>query len=139
MDNLTPTERNRRHMTHVMAALADGDRRPFADSFADDFRWVMRGTTTWSGTYDGKEAVYRDLMQPLFAQFANDYRNHATRILADGDWVVVECRGEVTTVRGDPYDNSYCYLCRFDADGRMKELIEYMDTELVTRALGARR
>ena len=41
-----------------------------------------------------------DLMRPLFAQFAGQYTNSAHRFIAEGDWVVVECRGKVNTKAG---------------------------------------
>jgi ketosteroid isomerase-like protein len=40
----------------------------------------------------------------------------------------------VTTKSGKTYNNQYCYVIRF-ADGKMRELTEYFDTELVTAAL----
>jgi ketosteroid isomerase-like protein len=49
--------------------------------------------------------------------------------------VVVECRGHVMTRSGKPYDNTYCYVCRFGADGLLHELVEYMDTQLVAEVL----
>ena len=42
----------------------------------------------------------------------------------------------VQTKSGLRYDNTYCYVCRL-ADGRLRELTEYMDTELAKAALGA--
>jgi ketosteroid isomerase-like protein len=94
----------------------------------------VSGTTKWSKTYRGKQAVLADLMKPLFAQFADRYTNTAQRILAEGDYAVVECRGNVTTKAGKPYHNEYCYIIRM-ADGKMRELREYLDTELVANAL----
>ena len=44
--------------------------------------------------------------------------------------VVVECRGSVTTKTGRPYNNRYCLVCLLK-DGKIKELTEYMDTNLV--------
>jgi ketosteroid isomerase-like protein len=64
------------------------------------------------------------------------HRNEAQRFIAEGEYVVVECRGRVTTKSGKPYNNHYCYVCRF-ADGKLRELTEYMDTELAVSALGA--
>jgi ketosteroid isomerase-like protein len=83
----------------------------------------------------GKQAVLDELMKPLFAQFSNQYVNTAQRFIAEGDFVVVQCYGQVMTKRGVPYNNTYCYVCRF-AGGKMRELTEYFDTELVTTALG---
>ena len=127
---------NKQLLQDIFAGLARGDSRPFVNSLADDFCWTLTGTTDWSGTYRGKRAVMTDLMRPLFAQFAGQYTNSAHRFIAEGDWVVVECRGKVMTKSGKPYNNEYCYVIRF-ADGKMRELVEYFDTELVTEALSA--
>ena len=51
------------------------------------------GSTKWSGTYRGKQAVLNELLKPLFAQFADQYTNTAHRFIAEDDYVVVECRG----------------------------------------------
>jgi uncharacterized protein (TIGR02246 family) len=117
-------------------ALATGDGRPFVALMADDFSWTIPGKATWSGTWRGKKAVREELLAPLFARFADTYTNRAIRFIAEGDWVVVECRGKVMTKSGKAYNNTYCYVCRF-AEGEMRELTEYMDTELAALALGA--
>lgn len=122
-------------MQAIMAALAQGDGRPFVAAMADDFAWILPGSNAWSGRYEGKQAVREKLFKPLFAQFAGTYRNTATRFVAEDDVVVVECRGEVTTHKGRPYNNRYCYVCRFGRDGLLHELEEYMDTQLVADAL----
>ena len=72
---------------------------------------------------------------PLFASFAGTYRNRASLIVAEGDVVVVECKGDVATKAGARYDNDYCYVCRFDDAGRLTRLTEYMDTALAERVL----
>jgi ketosteroid isomerase-like protein len=81
--------------------------------------------------------VLDELMAPLFAQFADRYTNTADRMVSEGDFVVVECHGRVATKAGKPYDNRYCYVCRLDG-GKLRELTEYLDTELVATALGPR-
>ena len=125
---------NKQQMESVFAQLAEGDGRPFMDMLGDDIRWTVIGTSAWSRTYAGKQAVIDELMRPLFSQFAEPYRNTASRILADGDHVVVECQGKVTTKSGQPYNQTYCYVCRI-ADGKVRELTEYLDTELVSSVL----
>jgi uncharacterized protein (TIGR02246 family) len=132
MDTPNP---HKQRMLAIMAALERGDRRPFAEAMAEDFTWIMRGHTAWSGRYEGLQAVREQLFQPLFRQFAGTYTNRATRVLAEGPLVVVECRGHVTTTAGQDYDNEYCYLCRFGEDGLLHELVEYMDTQLVAEVL----
>jgi hypothetical protein len=58
------------------------------------------------------------------------------RFIADGDLVAVEARGDNRTVKGEPYNNNYCFVFRLE-NGMLAEVTEYLDTELVTCALGA--
>jgi uncharacterized protein len=121
-------------MQAIFAELALGNGKPFVDAMADDFCWVLTGQTAWSRRYEGKQVVREQLFKPLFAQFAGTYVNRATRFVAEDEMVVVECRGEVSTQKGKPYNNTYCYVCRF-AGGQLVELVEYLDTQLVDMAL----
>ena len=125
---------NKAIVTGVMEALAVGDGRPFVDAMAEDFTWILEGTGPWSRRYEGKDIVRNALLKPLFAQFAGPYLNRADRIVAEDDTVVVLCRGNVETVSGDRYDNSYCYVFTL-RDGQFIELREYLDTALVDRVL----
>jgi ketosteroid isomerase-like protein len=129
------TAANKQLLQNVFEALAKGDSRPFVDAMDDDFRWIMTGTTAWSGSYEGKQIVVSKLFGAMRAKIADRILTVPRRIVADGDLVVVEARGNNVTRDGKPYCNSYCFVFRL-ADGRLKELVEYFDTELVTSALG---
>ncbi|CAN5530503.1 nuclear transport factor 2 family protein [soil metagenome] len=133
---MSTTDDNRQLMRRIFDGLARGDARLFLDSLDETTVWRLTGTNAWSGVYTGKTAIRRDLLTPLFAQFADQYLNVADAIIAEDDTVVVECRGKVTTRTGRRYDNSYCWVCRL-ADGKIASLTEYMDTELVATALEA--
>jgi len=61
----------------------------------------------------------------------------ASRIIVDGDVAAVEARGHNVTRAGARYDNEYCFVFRF-AGGRIAEVTEYSDTELIVSALGDR-
>lgn len=126
---------NKQLMQHIFSELSKGNSSPFIESLADDVHWTISGTTKWSKTFQGKHAVLTELLEPLGAQFAGRYTATAHRFIAEGDHVVVEGRGCVTTKAGIPYNNAYCWIYRI-ADGKMKEITEYLDTELVTAALG---
>lgn len=114
--------------------LANADATAFLDLMADDFTWIVEGQSKWSLRFVGKAAVQRDLLRPLFANFATPYRNVAEEFIAEGDRVVVLCRGEVKTKAGEDYNNSYCFVIRMQG-GKMVELREYMDTALAERVL----
>ncbi|MEW6737616.1 MAG: nuclear transport factor 2 family protein [Acidobacteriota bacterium] len=126
---------NKKLLQHAFVELSKGNGNPFVDLWAEDFSWTIIGTTKWSKTYRGKQAVLNDLMRPLFSLFSNQYTNTADRFIAEDDYVVVQCRGQVMTKSGKPYNNTYCYICRM-VDGKIVELTEYLDTALVASALG---
>lgn len=125
---------NKRLVEAAYAALANGERKPLGDLFADEVSWEMTGTTAWSGRYEGKDTIRKNLLEPLFAQFGDRYTNRARRIIATDDIVVVECQGRVTTKAGKPYNNTYCLIYRM-RDGKIAEITEYLDTALVNEVL----
>ena len=127
-------EANKQLMQGVFKELAGGNSKPFVEALAPDVRWTVSGTSEWAGTYSGKDAVLKEFLGPIFQQFATRYTNTARRMTAEGDFVVVECRGEVTTLGGRPYNNEYCWVCRIE-NGKISELTEYMDTGLASAAL----
>jgi ketosteroid isomerase-like protein len=128
------TTENKQLIEHVFGELSKGRTGPFVESLAEDVRWTFPGSWSWSGTWNGKQAVLNDLLQPLFAQFDDGYRAEADLILADGDHVVVQSRGHSTTRSGQPYRNTYCYIFRL-REGRISEITEHCDTALVDRVL----
>jgi ketosteroid isomerase-like protein len=126
---------NKQLMRQIFEELSKGNSEPFVASMADDFRWTVTGTTKWSRTYEGKRSVLVDLFGPLRARITDRIRTTAHRLIAEGEYVVVEARGNNVTKSGMPYNNNYCFVFRL-SDNRLKEVTEYFDTELVTAALG---
>lgn len=125
---------NKRLMNEIFDELANGNRRPFAEAMAENLRWTIVGDGAWSHTWEGLPSVRADLFEPLFAQFGTTYRNRAIRLIAEGDWVVIESRGDVVTKQGKPYRNTYCYVCRLNG-GKLREVTEYCDTQLIAETL----
>jgi ketosteroid isomerase-like protein len=126
---------NKQIIQNIFGELAKGNSKLFVETMADDFRWILPGTNQWSRTFDGKNAVLTELFGMLSSTLTGPVITTAQRIIADGDYVVVEARGSSTTKRGTPYNNAYCFVFRL-ADGKLKEVTEYMDTELATAAMG---
>ena len=126
---------NRQIVSGIFAELAAGNSRPLLEALSDDVTWTVMGQTPWSKMYRGKAAVIRDLLSVLGVRLADRFRAQADRILADGEYVVVQARGQSTTKTGRPYNNEYCFVYRMK-DGRIEEVTEYLDTQLVLDALG---
>ncbi|SHK35311.1 hypothetical protein SAMN05444159_3057 [Bradyrhizobium lablabi] len=125
---------NKQLVQTIMEARSRRDHAPFLAAMADDFVWRISGSSAWSGEYVGKAEVRERLLKPLYAQFIAPSSITPTRILAEGDHVVVECHGDATTISGERYANTYCLVIRL-AGGQLREMTEYMDTALVERVL----
>ena len=61
---LAAMNENKQLMLYVFSELSKGNGRPFVDHMADDFSWTIIGSTPWSRTYHGKQAVLSDLLTP---------------------------------------------------------------------------
>ena len=125
---------NKRLIREAFDGLANADAAAFLGLMAEDFTWIVEGQSKWSLRFEGKAAVQRDLIAPLFANFSTPYRNTHEEMIAEGDRVVVLCRGEVKTKAGKDYNNHYCFVIRMRG-GKMVELREYMDTALAEAVL----
>jgi ketosteroid isomerase-like protein len=126
---------NKQLLRQIFAEMAQGNSKPLVDAMADDFRWTVTGSTSWSRCYDGKESVLKELFGALRATLEGKISTVAVRLIAEDDLVVVEARGNNITRTGKPYQNTYCFVVRM-AGGKLRELTEYCDTALVTSALG---
>lgn len=124
---------NKQLMKAIFDELAKGNSRPYLAALSEDFELTVTGQTPWSGTYRGPKV--REFYDAVWANYADRYTNMAVNIVADGDCVIVESRGCVTTVRGDLYNNQYCLVFELKG-GRITAQREYADTLLVDRVLG---
>ena len=50
-------------------------------------------------------------------------------IVAEGNYVVVESSGEAKTKNGNPYNQTYCDVFRFNGN-KLQEITTYLDTAL---------
>jgi len=47
----------------------------------------------------------------------------------------MQAHGKARSKNGSPYNNTYCYIFRI-ADGKVRDVTEYLDTELITSVFG---
>jgi ketosteroid isomerase-like protein len=105
------------------------------DNLAEDATWIVTGQYSWSHEFRGRDAINNGLMGHFRSFFAVRPRTLAFNFIAEGDYVVVEARGDNVTKSGERYDNHYCMVWRIE-NGKIKEIKEYCDSALVERVLG---
>lgn len=125
---------NKRMLEHAYAEASKGNGAALLERLADDVEWTIIGTTVMSGVYRGKDEVVKKLFANLRARLQGPVVFTPERFIAEGDHVVLQARGQATAKSGKPYNNSYCIIARVE-NGKIKTLIDYVDTELITSAL----
>jgi len=134
------TSANKKLIEEIFAAAGNPDpsardRALFTESLAEDATWTVTGQYSWSRTFTGKQAILNDLHGHVRSLLVERTRTLAHRVIADGDHVVVEAKGDNLTKAGIRYDNDYCLVFRL-ADGKIKQIREYCDSVLTEKALG---
>jgi hypothetical protein len=117
------------------AGFAPIDGALYMEQMADDVRYTIIGTSRFSGVASGRDQILARILGPLMEALDGGIEIAADSIFGEGDLVAMQARGRARTKRGGRYDNTYCFVFRF-RDGRIAEISEYLDTELVRSALG---
>lgn len=126
---------NKQIVLDFYAAGARGDMETCLSLLADDITWTNIGTTKFSGTYTGKQALLEELLGPLFGALKAGIASKIDRLTAEGDIVVAQTSGTAETLDGTAYNNTYCQVMRIEG-GKIREVMEYMDTALVDAVFG---
>ena len=135
MSHASLSEQNKALMQRIFDGVSRGDGSLFYERLAEDATLTVTGEYSWSQTFRGKESIARDLYGYVRSRLSERGKTHAFHFLADGDWVVVEARGDMVTKEGAAYQNHYCLLYRL-LDGQIAEMKEYQDSTLCERLLG---
>ena len=126
---------NKQLIQTMFAVLSKGNAEAFHGIMANNVRFTIIGTTKYSGTCNGKQELIQKVLAPLTAQLEGGLTITPENFIAEGDYVAMQARGKSTTKTGKSYNNTYCQVFRL-ANGKVQEVTEYLDTELVTSAFG---
>ena len=128
---------NKQVVLDFYEAGARGDMDTCFALLADDVTWTNIGSTKFSGTYVGKQALAEELLGPLFGRLKAGISSQIERLTAEGDIVVAQTAGTAETVDGTPYNNTYCQVMTI-RNGQIAAVKEYMDTALIDSVFGSR-
>jgi uncharacterized protein len=126
---------NKRLIESFFEAGNRGDLDRCLELLDERVAWTNIGSTKFSGTFVGKEALVKELLGPVFGKLKAGIRSALQNIVAENDCVVVQSQGHAETLDGRPYNNTYCHVFRVGG-GKIFEVTEYMDTELASSVLG---
>ena len=130
-------DKNKQVVLDFYEAGERGDMDTCFALMADDVTWTNIGSTKFSGTYIGKQAIAEDLLGPLFSRLKAGISSQIERLTAEDDIVVAQTSGTAETTDGKPYNNTYCQVIRIH-NGQIVAVKEYMDTALIDSVFGTR-
>ncbi len=116
-------------------ALGEGNGEALLGLIDDAVEWTIIGSTKFSGVFRGKAQVLERLLGPLAGLLDGHLHITVDNVIAEGDFVAVQGRGESKTAAGGTYNNTYCWVYRWRGD-RIVAITEYLDTEVVTASFG---
>jgi hypothetical protein len=125
-------EENEGIARQLFEALSRGDAEAVDSLYADDFRLWTAGSMPISGEHPRAEAI--EGMSGIFAVFPKGIRFDVTGTTAQGERVAVEAESHGDHISGIHYNNLYHFLV-IVRDGKIRELREYMDTQMAQEVL----
>lgn len=121
-------ERNKQIVVEHFGLMRQGKYIEALKDFAEDAEWWVVGHGVHGGSHPLADlvAAYEG---PVPGYFPNGIDTTIDRLIADGDWVVAEGRGNGVTVTGigEAYSNQYVWIFEI-RDGKVKTFKEYFDT-----------
>ncbi len=122
---------NKQMIRDAFEAWSRGDGRVFFKLVADDVRWTVIGSTPISRTYNSKRE-FRSALGAMADHLASELKVVPRDFIADGDKVAVQFESHAAGKNGSAYDQTYCWVLRL-AEGKVREVVAYLDTEMVTK------
>ena len=114
--------------------LEKGNNDNFFKQVADDVSWTVMGTHPLAGTYHSKEDFIYHTFQRLNRILQEGVILKVKNILVHGETAVVEMESISTALNGKPFNNTYCWITRFDKDV-IVEVRAYVDSALVQKVI----
>src|SRR5688500_3544528 len=131
---MTVEQRNRETGLAIMKAIGEGDSASLFRMYAPNARFWQIGKHLKTAGWHDMEATGR-MAAKVFARLASPPKMTILSTTAEGDRVAIEAESHGRLVDGRPYENQYHFLLRFDADGKVVEFKEYLDTLYVFETL----
>ena len=128
------TQRNKDAARRFVEGMGRDFARAIDEAMAEDCRIVTQGTTAISGVRGKAEAL--EAVALVGQIFPGKLPTTIHVMIAEGDTVAIQAESHAVHVSGRPYNNKYAFWMRF-RDGKLIEMIEYLDTELVTEFFGS--
>ncbi|KAA6418919.1 hypothetical protein WJX79_009738 [Trebouxia sp. C0005] len=123
----------KQYVSELFHNLETGQAPDFLSRVADNVDWTIKGTHPLAGHYSSRKAFQEGALAKIGAGLKEPLKLKVNNILVDGDWAAVEMSAVgAVSKQGWPFDNEYCWVCRFD-QGTIVQARAYLDSAMVAR------
>lgn len=117
--------RNKAAVADRFRAWGEGTGNPF-ELLSDDASWTIVGRSDAAGTYAGREAFLREVIQPFNARMSQGLKPVVRTLAAEGDTVVIFFDAAGVARDGRPYENTYAWFFEM-RDGQVVRATAFFD------------
>jgi ketosteroid isomerase-like protein len=132
MEGYLPAIDNKTILAKAFQLWEMGDSGPFFDVIADDVVWTVIGSTKVSGVYRSKQDLIDHAFGPLLNKLDGDLKTTRVDIVVEHEKAILQFESSGVAANGTKYDQVYCWAMKM-RDGRIVEIIAYLDTDLLRR------
>jgi len=140
-ENMSKEERNTKTAIQYLQHIVDGSGRYGKESFdkafalvSDDFEIeVLPSTLKMPKLHLPK---YRKWLEPMVAELFTDFSMKVLETTAQDDRVVIEATSSAKTKDGRPYGMEYRISFRFNDEGQITHVKEYVDSLFAAKFYG---
>jgi uncharacterized protein len=107
----------------------------FFKKVSENVHWIVMGTHPLAGEYFTKE----NFANHTFIRLGKLLKEgnallEIKRIFIDKNYAIIEMKGISTALNGKPFDNSYCWIVKFENE-IITEVTAYVDSALVQQLI----
>ncbi|MDO8870113.1 MAG: ketosteroid isomerase [Methanobacteriaceae archaeon] len=114
--------------------LKTGQNELFFQQVAPDVKWTVMGNHPLAGTYHSKDDFILHTFGRLNKILKEGVILEVKNIYIDVDVAIVEMESLSTALNGKPFNNTYCWITRFEND-IIVEVRAYVDSALVQKVI----
>jgi uncharacterized protein len=127
------SEENKRIAVALLENMSNLKIDAVVDALADDARWRVLGGNYFAQGLNRNQ--FRKTLKFMASGLPKGLNLKISRVIAEGDSVVVEAEGNAPTRGNKTYNNHYVWILTFRG-GKVVEGTEYMDTLHVLETFG---
>ena len=122
------------YVQNLFHYLETDDNSHFFDKVADNVSWTVMGTHPLAGNYHSKTDFIVNTFVRLNKILKDGVILKVKNIVVQDETAVVEMKSLSTTLKGKPFNNTYCWVCIFD-NNIIVEVRAYVDSALVQKVI----